>query len=249
MGLNWLQKISQAQITPEMDRFATNVAKWLTEADERFGIRMEDGHYFMLSPLRYNEVYQEHIKGPGHEYPWDAMLIHLILQPKENSLDGRGGQAKADWEQLSGNPYCTITLFTDIPSKHHPGIIKENVLHELVHCMDPKLTNKKLQEEEWHKRHRKSIGQPSYLGSEEYYTSPWEQDAFMASHALEKMQMWKRNDVSKHRIIDELRNYLPHENFERAYYKNKDIWKRYLSYLYKVLQQVYGDDELATEDI
>ncbi|MHA2279911.1 MAG: hypothetical protein ACXAC5_03415 [Promethearchaeota archaeon] len=227
--MNWLQKTAlPIQITPELDAFADKALDVLfSDKITEYGNSDE-------------AFYEDHLEFGRRHIPIAVVLRH----PAES-----GSLASAEtptwWEQRSSYPNgwslsaCYVNIYETIPPSHHRRDLKRAMLHELVHCVDPKLNDPNLFETGWHQQHRRNISAPDYVDSPAHYTSPWEQDAFMSSEAYDQVSMWKRNGVSIERALIELRNHLADNPREQEWEKSPDLWKRYMQTMARAVRDIY----------
>lgn len=101
------------------------------------------------------------------------------------------------------------------------------IIHELVHIFDPKITSRP----EWMKKY------DAHSTIQDYYTSPHEQDAWMAHRAREVVDHYMSQYKGDKNEVKKIISNLSHDTEpESTWYKYPKIWKKYLNTLYHVLQ-------------
>jgi len=110
--------------------------------------------------------------------------------------------------------------------------------HELIHMFDPKLTNNKLRNASWgvDAQNQQSLHATTGQNSK-YYTNPWEQDAFMRQTAIStiKNKSWLF-DGDMNQVKQSISNLKPQDPWEKEWYKNPKMWKKYLNTVYQITQ-------------
>ncbi len=118
--------------------------------------------------------------------------------------------------------------------------IEDFIQHELIHIFDPKLTNDKLRQAKWgiDSQNQQSLHATSGQNSQ-YYTNPWEQDAFMrqSAEATIKNKSWLF-DGDKNAILRSLQNIKPQDPWEQEWYKNPKMWRKYLNTIYQIATKI-----------
>ncbi len=246
--MNWLQQIMKVggpiKVTPDLVELADLVTDRLLEGIDENG-----------EPLEYGGC----IADKYLPIPYSGHRIIVVLQrpdQKQKEENIHGNAETPTWWQMneqrrptselgSSSAGCHVNLYYELPIKAWRYDIRQVVLHEIIHCIDPKLNQEELLNTKWHEKHRQTMDRPGYQGSPEYYTAPWEQDAYISSTIYEMVQMWHRNGVSYNRAMEEIRSYPPQRTFEKEYAKNPQLWQRYMKHLYKVVQEVYQAEVVA----
>lgn len=243
--MNWLQKIAAPiKITPEMDQFADNcLATMYHAAAER--------------ELRYNEIFfSRDLKNFPGQFGTTIPVSVIIGKPEESKSKAtaetpsiwRANNSRAvqdGWESHS----CYIRIYETIPPRlYSRRELKKTILHELIHCVDPKLSPERaddpnLFKSPWVQRHNVNSRDPDYVDSPAHYTAPWEQDAFMSSEAFDQVSMWHRNGVSRERALQELHFHMPDNKIEEEYKKDEKLWHRYMRALAEAYKAIYGNSE------
>lgn len=223
------------QITDSMNEFAENVMATL--------LGNEIGRNFPRK-LGYGEViYIGYIEAYGKEH-----YIDVILRDPAESSGQQGDAETPAWRKAGPNESqsCNIQLFLPwpLPKGTYLPHIKQTILHEMIHCIDPKLNKSDVLETSWSKKHRQNMNREDYIQSPDYHTAPWEQDAFMSSRAYELVSMLKRAPVPYVRLVEMLRHHKPDpgNKFEQTYYENPKLWRRYMNAIWQSVQQIYKDD-------
>jgi hypothetical protein len=110
------------------------------------------------------------------------------------------------------------------------------IQHEIIHIFDPKLTNKNLRNTKWgiDSQNQQSLHATNGQNTQ-YYTNPWEQDAFMrqTAEATIKNKSWLF-DGDKNAITQSLKNLKPQDPWEKEWYKNPKMWHKYLNTIYQL---------------
>jgi hypothetical protein len=86
------------------------------------------------------------------------------------------------------------------------------------------------------------LGGVRNTNKENYYTLPWEQDAYMSSQAFNYIKKNHENGLSYHECLTALKKFTPMSDSEEIYYKDKNIWRRYLKLLYFYLAEIYQNE-------
>lgn len=115
--------------------------------------------------------------------------------------------------------------------------IIEIILHELIHVLDPKLSDENLTHKEWGVRHHQGSDD-----LDEYFKYPWEQDAYMSSYAFSVIKNWHERGFSYNDSLELLKKFKPFKKFEHTYYKNPKLWQRYLKTLAYYLTKIYENE-------
>jgi hypothetical protein len=105
------------------------------------------------------------------------------------------------------------------------------ILHELIHMFDPKVTNSKLRDAKWgiNSINLQNLNNPEHG----YYSHPWEQDAFMVQSANDIARQWRWfYDNDKKEMLKSLTKLKPETNYEKEWYSNPKIWRKYLNTIY-----------------
>ena len=224
--MNWLQKIAlPIKITPEIDQFAEKCISILFGGNE----------------VTYDDAFYE----DGLMFDGRYVPIAVMMKRPELSKGLADAETPTWWDQRRGNSEwslsaCYINVYDTIPPKYNKWELKKAITHEIVHCVDPKLNDPNLFEEDWHTKHRRDTGSPGYVDSPEHYTAPWEQDAFMSSEAHDQVSMWKRNDVSLDRALQELRNHVADNSREKEWKRSPDLWRRYMKTMARAVEEIYA---------
>jgi hypothetical protein len=164
--------------------------------------------------------------------------------------------------QVSGDKYGTKNVFVvpkqrpqndtgfgySDPQKGEIGIYlqpKQNVdaedfiQHELIHIFDPKITNNKLRNAPWgiDAQNQQSLHATTGQNTQ-YYTNPWEQDAFMrqSAEATIRNKSWLF-DGDQNAIQQSLQRMKPQDAWEQEWYKNPKMWRKYLNTIYQIVAQ------------
>lgn len=177
--------------------------------------------------------------------------IRVIVSMMPPHKDKLADMMTPTWHEKTKNTklhpdYFHMRIYDTIPPKTHIRYLKRAIIHELIHAIDPKLNKPELFDASWHESHRKNMSNPNYSNSNQYYTSPWEQDAFMSSEAYDQVAMWRRNGVDLERAIMEVKNHLPETMPEKYYFNDKKLWKKYLKALYISLKEIYENNLSCT---
>jgi hypothetical protein len=147
-----------------------------------------------------------------------------------------------------------ITIYRKKDERHKPFTDREKlrihhvIMHELAHCMDPKLLDPKLTHAKWGSENssvNKKLEQiyaawnqkdpPNKIDNEYYITRPWEMDAEFTSRASQQYQQWKQQGLTTEEMLDEVRIFDIRSDDAEAY-KKYGYWNKFLSYLYKYIK-------------
>lgn len=151
----------------------------------------------------------------------------------------RGSASTPAWRQSrDGSGTCNIRLY----GKQVDAEKLRTILHEMIHCIDPKLNKQNLFEEEWHRKNKGLMNDPAYMSHDHYFTTPWEQDAYMSSDAHNRISNYKRWGIPYFRVLIEIKNAMPNSKAEDTYYKNPKLWRKYLKMLSFYLNEIYKKD-------
>lgn len=237
--MSWFTKISgQAiRVTPSMKEYATNAANKILELISKETVLTQKQIIF------HDYVFFE-IKNKKEDY-----IVYLEIAPQSESggafarggsLQGMGRAGRVTFYQ---NAYFDKYRFDDFYYA---------TLHELVHVIDPKLIKS------FHAPHGhgwSAAKQPDFISGEGfvgiapgYYNKPWEQDAFMASKALQHvkrwMEYWTEKQTLKEHVSDFLEHHrLPGDATENSWYRNKKIWHKYLNTIYQTIEREFAEKE------
>ncbi len=241
--MNWLQKVAvPIRITPEMHRFSQECYVALY------------GKY-NAGKLEYNrEFFTSELKVDNWTIP-----VSVTIKPPEPGRGLASAETPSwwehenkpdDWERAWELAECNITIYETMPPENDQRVIERAILHELVHCVDPKLDESRskdrmLFDSPWHRREREKLRDPNYVDSPSHYTAPWEQDAFMSSKAYDQVAMWHRNEVTRERAIEELHLHMADDSVEREYRKDDKLWRRYMRAMAEAFNSIYDNPEYA----
>lgn len=204
------------RVSDDMEKFATESVKTLNDKNWEFG---QVAYEREVNSERYGQ-----------------RLIKVIPEEKQPNVKGMGN---ADYLTGEIRVFCKRTWHMGDP-------FVDFIVHELVHMFDPKLNNTKLTSSKWGFDSWVAAGKPiNPTGEEEndklYHTSPWEQDAFMAQAARERvklaMEFWG-ND--RNAIIKSLANLKPETSWEWDFAQNKKMWRKYLNTIYHILTKKFA---------
>jgi hypothetical protein len=175
---------------------------------------------------------------PAYERDVDSKygVRHIKIIPAERP-EGDKGMGVADY--MKGE----IEIYVKPGWNMGDGFV-DFVIHELVHMFDPKLNHPKLAGAKWGIDSYVAAGKPLNLtGDDEkdkiYYLNPWEQDAFMAQNARERirLKLWffDGDMAAARKSIASLQ---PETDWEWFAYQDKKVWKKYLNTIYQGLEKV-----------
>lgn len=116
--------------------------------------------------------------------------------------------------------------------------LTETIEHELIHLVDPKLTDEELLKKEWNKNYSDEFEAALY------YSSPAELDAFIPTLAKKYVKMiFRVLDYNYDRIKKFLSSGVDlFDDALKTYVKNKGLWRKYLkavAYWYDRLSEHY----------
>lgn len=218
---SWLRKIAGTaiKVTPSMKEFAIQAAKKISE--------------LKITPEML--AGRETIFGDTVDSDYGEKYITICLDYPSNS-----GGALARARRVFGPNIGQIIFYLDNAATVSRDNLHYAILHELVHLVDPKMS---INRSRW-----KSESQPDfeladtpgyYVASPYYYNKPLEQDAFMSTEALRRVQQWKEFWPDKKEILDRISTYLPHSPQEESWYKNSKMWRKYLRTLLNTIEKEY----------
>jgi hypothetical protein len=222
---NWLQKIAiPIKINDKMLEIARKVVekinKYKGEKEKEELIHVDILNEVGKRPYYFNFYYTP----SGTEWLRGSASTPAWRHYREYSFDGSGS--------------CNIYLYGKQVDSEKLRII----LHEMIHCIDPKLNKEQLFKEEWHKKNRGFMHDPNYMSYNHYFKTPWEQDAYMSSDAYHRISNYKRWGIPYFRVLTEIKNATPDSKAENVYYKSPKLWRKYLKMLSYYLNKIYKDD-------
>lgn len=117
--------------------------------------------------------------------------------------------------------------------------------HELIHLIDPKLTNQNLRDKSWglDTLAQKGTFRNNPLSSNEedvdsYYNNPWEVDGWMSQLSRALMKEYIRKYYSNKEFIKAaISKRKPLTPPEKVWFKNNRLWKKWLNTLYLTLEK------------
>lgn len=237
----WLYEEGKAMdVSPDMENFAKETIEKLKDKNWNFNdvihsriVRSKYGD----KNIRIEAVPKKEFTPDGKAYV-DMNLIYLYLPSKVNPVYEPISFEEPDGGLPVIKSRGTIGIPDSLPDYESVDYqdCYSTILHEMIHIFDPKLSKNP----EWIKKHTQSD-----QNMQAYYTSPHEQDAWMAhrAHAIVDYYL-DYYEGDKNKIQKEFSK-PPHlwspwpadGEPEKTWHQYPKMWRKYLNTLYYVLQK------------
>jgi len=139
----------------------------------------------------------------------------------------------------AGKEWGTISIINDLDLKDKNNII-DFIKHELIHCFSiralPQFEYRKDNEgNEINKWNKPMIKTDDPQANLQYYNMPDEQDAYMYEKAQRLFSSLYQQNKNIKSIKDAISKLQPSDEIEKAWYQDKNSWKKFLNTLYQMI--------------
>lgn len=227
--MSWLIRAGYIAVNQSMDDYANTFIKNMLALPQRGIVEFSEPKILMYDYIEYKNsrtkvisylLYSQDFGGYAYETPTGSWAL-VVKVPKSR-------YSSIEWSDFVTKKYVTI---------------KSIILHELIHCIDPKLSSakNKIKNEEWFAHHNK----PDDF-SDAYLIKPWEQDAYITSTAWAEAEELLRDGLTFEDAKRKVRNFTPEMSFSefkdvlKFYFKHPKIKRKFLKAFNDSVDAVYG---------